>query len=218
LLKIDLHVHTLHSIDGMFSVKEMVESAKRKGLDGIAITDHNTTSGLNEAEKLSRRGFIVIPGEEISTKGAHVVALGIKKEIPRDLPLQKTLRLIKEQGGVAIAAHPFVPSKDPTAVQKAKFDAIEVLNGRAFFLSNPLALRYARRTHMPMVAGSDAHHAEDVGIAYTCVNCEPKLDSILEEIRAGRTSIGGRALPFPTLIWRFVQRITIKKSGRGTRA
>ncbi|MEM2874673.1 MAG: PHP domain-containing protein [Candidatus Hadarchaeales archaeon] len=206
MLKLDLHVHTSHSIDGMFSVREMVESARRKGLSGIAIADHNTTSGLREAMELSSRDFLVIPGAEVSSGGAHVVALGIEEDIERGLPLSKTVETIRRRGGVAILAHPFVPGRNPNAVREAKFDAIEVLNSRAFFLSNPLARRYAEGNGMTAVAGSDAHHADDVGTAYTCVDCRPDVDDVLREIREGRTKIGGRALSFPTLLWRFVQR------------
>jgi predicted metal-dependent phosphoesterase TrpH len=207
LLRLDLHVHTSHSVDGMFPVREIVESARRKGLDGIAITDHNTMAGVREATGLSGRGFMVIPGMEVSSRGAHVVALGIRREIPRGLPVGETVDLIRREGGVAIAAHPFVPGKNPGAIREARFDAMEVLNSRAFFLSNPLSRRYAERNHITMVAGSDAHHADDVGTAYTCVDCRPTVDAVLEEIRSGRTSVGGRALPLPTLLWRFVQRI-----------
>ncbi|MEM2878462.1 MAG: PHP domain-containing protein [Candidatus Hadarchaeales archaeon] len=211
MLKLDLHVHTSHSVDGMFSVREMVDAAKRKGLSGMAITDHNTISGLKEAAGLSSNKFLVIPGVEISSGGAHVVALGIKKEIPKGMPLKDTVSLIKKQGGVAIAAHPFVPGRNPDAVKEVRFDAIEGLNSRAFFLSNPLARRYSRLTNLPMVAGSDAHHADDVGTAYTCIDCRPDIETVLDEIRAGRTSIEGKALPVPTLLWRFVQRALKKR-------
>lgn len=205
-MRLDLHVHTSHSVDGMFSVREMVDSAKRKGLNGIAIADHNTISGLKEAAELSGRDFLVIPGMEISSGGAHVVALGVEREIERGLPLRKTVDLIRKQGGVAVLAHPFVIGRNPDAVREAEFDAIEVLNSRAFFLSNPLARRYASMNGLTAVAGSDAHHAEDVGTAYTCVECGPRVEDVLEEIRQGRTTIGGKALPFPTLLWRFIQR------------
>lgn len=66
--KIDMHVHTTAS-DGIFSPMEIVESAKKNGLKGIAITDHDTIEGISEAIEASKKykDFIVIPGIEFST-------------------------------------------------------------------------------------------------------------------------------------------------------
>lgn len=207
----DLHVHTSHSIDGFCSVDEVIAAAKAKGLDGIAITDHNSIAGHPEAKKLSKGGFLVIPGVEVASADGHIVGLGVRELIPRNLPAKETVERIREQGGVAIAAHPFALGRRPGLVYRAKFDAIEVLNSRAFFLSNPLARRFAERNKIPMVAGSDAHRRDEIGLAYTTVDCEPKTELVLEQIKMGRTSASGRALPFPNLLWRFVRKLVSKR-------
>lgn len=212
MLRLDLHVHTIHSPDGFCSVRAAVEAARAKGLNGIAITDHNTVGGHPEAKKFSKRGFLVIPGVEVSSADCHIVALGVTKLIPRDLPAKETVKRIREQGGVAIAAHPFTLGRKPGLVHKAKFDAIEVLNSRALLLSNPLARRFAERHKIPMVAGSDAHFPEEVGLAYTSVDCAPKVDAVLKQIRAGGTSISGRTLPLPSVLWRILQKLHHRRS------
>jgi hypothetical protein len=208
---LDLHVHTSHSIDGSCSVEEVVAAAKAKGLDGVAITDHNSIAGHPEVEKFSKGGFLVIPGVEVTSADGHIVGLGVSKLIPRDLSANETVERIREQGGIAIAAHPFALWRRPGLVRKAKFDAIEVLNSRAFLLSNPLARRFAEQNKIPMVAGSDAHHRDEIGLAYTTVDCEPKIESILEHIKTGRSSASGRAVPFPNLLWRFLLKLVSKR-------
>jgi len=204
-------VHTSHSIDGSCSVEEVVAAAKAKGLDGVAITDHNSIAGHPEVEKFSKGGFLVIPGVEVTSADGHIVGLGVSKLIPRDLSANETVERIRKQGGIAIAAHPFALGRRPGLVRKAKFDAIEVLNSRAFLLSNPLARRFAERNKIPMVAGSDAHHRDEIGLAYTTVDCEPKIESILEHIKTGRSSASGRAVPFPNLLWRFLLKLVSKR-------
>jgi predicted metal-dependent phosphoesterase TrpH len=81
------------------------------------------------------------------------------------------------------------------------------LNSRAFLLSNPLARRFAERNKVPMIGGSDAHRRDEMGLAYTCVDCEPKVESVLDQIRKGKSSASGRAIPFPNLVWRFITKI-----------
>ena len=184
-----------------------MKAAKARGLDGIAITDHNTIAGHAEARRFSKGGFLVIPGIEITSKDCHIVGLGIKKLVPKHMSAEKTVKLIKKQGGVAIAAHPFAPGRKPGLVHKAKFDAIEGLNSRALFLSNPLAQRYAKLNKIPMVAGSDAHRCDEIGLAYTRVNCPPKIECVLKQIEGGETSISGRTLPLPSFLWRAIQRL-----------
>lgn len=211
MLKLDLHVHTSHSYDGRCSVEEVVAAIKARGLNGVAITDHNSIDGHKEAKKFSKGGFLVIPGIEVNSKHGHIVGLGVSELVPRGLSAAETVERIREQGGIAIAAHPFVLGRSPRLVYRAKFDAIEVLNSRAFLLSNPLARRFAEKNKVPMVGGSDAHRKDEMGLAYTCVDCEPKIESVFEEIRRGKSSASGKTIPFPNLVWRFIRKIVSGK-------
>ena len=206
MLQLDLHVHTTHSHDGHCTVAQAVEAARAVGLSGIAITDHDTIAGHPEAKELSRDGFLAIPGMEISSADGHIIALGISELVPKSLPAGETVKLIRQQGGIAIAAHPFAPIRRPDIVYRAKFDAIEGLNSRAILLSNPLAQRFAKKNHLTVVAGSDAHRCTEIGLAKTHLDCNLKLDSILERIRRGGTSISGSTLPISTFLLRALQK------------
>jgi hypothetical protein len=212
LLRLDLHVHTTHSRDAFCSVAEAVRAARAKGLDGIAITDHDSIGGHPEAKKLSRDGFLVIPGIEVSSADGHILGLGVNELVPRGLPAGETVKLIRKLGGIAVAAHPFIPWKKPTLVYKAKFDAIEAFNSHALFPSNRLARRFAEQNRLPGIAGSDAHFPDEVGLASVKLNCEKNVKSILREIKRGRASISGRTLPLPSQLKRIFHKIFLKRA------
>lgn len=204
MLLYDLHVHTSYSHDGFCSVAQAVAAAKARGLNGIAIADHNSISGHAEIAKFRSEDFLIIPSIEVSSKDGHVLGLGINELIPRDLSAAETVDKIKAQGGIAVAPHPFSPARKTGVVFKAKFDAVEVFNSHAYFLSNPLAKRFAEQNRMPMTAGSDSHFPSDVGLAYTGVTCEPKLDDVLKAVARGEAVIFGRTLPLPYYLWRSI--------------
>lgn len=210
MLRLDLHVHTTHSRDAFCSVAEAVRTARAKGLDGIAITDHNSIGGHPETKKFSRGGFLVIPGIEVSSADGHILGLGVSELVPRGLPAVETVELIRELGGIAVAAHPFIPWKNPVLVYKAKFDAIEAFNSRALLLSNRLARRFVERNRLPATAGSDAHFPDEVGLASVGVNCEKNVGSILKEIKSGGASISGRSLPIPSHLQKIFYKIFLK--------
>lgn len=209
LFRYDLHVHTEHSRDGFCSIAEAVRAARARGLNGIAITDHDTINGNLEAAKIGSDGFIIIPGIEVSSENGHILGLGVSEPIPRGLSAMETVAAIKEQGGLAIAAHPFGLGRRIGIVSKAKFDAIEVFNSRTY-LGNRLAYKFAERNGLPMVAGSDAHYSDEIGLAGVAINCEPKIDAILESIAKGEASIFGRTLSPITYIRRAFQKLIRK--------
>ncbi|WP_026669233.1 PHP domain-containing protein [Butyrivibrio sp. AE3006] len=81
--KVDLHTHSTAS-DGTFSPSELVDLAVQKGLSAIALTDHDTVDGLEEAIRHSEENypdFELVPGIEYSTvrngKDVHIVGLYI---------------------------------------------------------------------------------------------------------------------------------------------
>src|SRR5438105_5533838 len=76
VLKIETHLHTLHS-DGQHSVEAMFEACKQAGYDAVALTDHNTQSGLSEAQAAADRlDLVLVAGVELTTFRGHAVLLG----------------------------------------------------------------------------------------------------------------------------------------------
>ena len=193
-LKIDVHVHTTYS-DSTATTDDVIKAAKEKGLDGVAITDHDTIEGAKEA--ISKEGrLIVISGEEITTLKGHILALGINDPIGRWLPPSVAISRIHEQNGLAIIPHPtfpFVSNIHEKEMSKLPIDGVEV-----FSAATPFAWHYFRRNlklagrlGLPMLAGSDSHFSETVGDAYTIVYAKDKEESsILKAMKQGRTDVG----------------------------
>lgn len=104
----DLHIHSLYSFDATTTVRAILKHAADVGLDVIAVTDHDDIRGSLEAQQLAPQyGIEAIPGAEVSTSDGHLVALFIKTLPPAGMSMIDTLIHIGEQGGVAIAPHPF---------------------------------------------------------------------------------------------------------------
>ena len=167
----DLHMHTRWSHDCSVPVPELLDHAAAEGLGAIAVTDHNAFSGAQEAVRLARgRDLVVIPGEEVKTKGqGEVIGLFLRQEIPRGMSFGDTLVAIREQGGLVYLPHPFdrrhaIP--DPKTLHRhlAEIDVFEVYNARLLLETyNDEALRFARKYGLLAGAGSDAHVLQGVG-------------------------------------------------------
>ncbi len=186
LLRVDLHSHTWHSPDGATSPEELVERARRVGLDWIAVTDHGTIEGALEAREIA--SGLVIVGEEIRCLcRTEVIGLFLSERIPSRLPIEEVVERIHDQGGVVYAPHPFAyPWRAAAHAWRALgvADVVEAFNARAFLpVWNRTARRAAERRGLPTGAGSDAHFPQEIGRAYTVM---PAFDSALEFRRAAR--------------------------------
>lgn len=121
----ELHSHTLFS-DGMVSAEELVRAAAGIGLAVLCITDHDVIGDLAAAVELGRElGVDVVRGQEITCEfppGIHVVGLFLEQPVRMHMSLQDTVDAIHDQGGLAVMAHPFMPtwfaSVTPDALQK----------------------------------------------------------------------------------------------------
>jgi len=104
----DLHIHSVHSYDGTASIPAILKYASDVAeLNVIAITDHDTMSGVPEALDLAPKyNLEVIPGCEVASRDGHVLCLFIRRPIPAGLSLLETVLRTGEQGGICIAAHP----------------------------------------------------------------------------------------------------------------
>jgi len=195
-LKIDLHVHTGYSYDAVTTLEEVVTYSRKRGLDGVAITDHDTLLGALKLVQKSK--LLVIPGIEITALGGHVLALNITKPIPPKLDLSETVRRIHEAGGIAVAAHPTLLYKSALSQRITSYDAVEVINSAAvpFSFSTYLSRKLATRLNLPQTAGSDSHYAPEIGAAYTIIEADPDVDEIIQAIKGGATLPLGRSIPW----------------------
>lgn len=167
----DLHIHTIYSWDGTSTVSGVLKKAAHHlGLDVIAITDHNTVAGSLKAQEMAPEYQLeVITGSEISTAEGHLLALFIREDIPKKLSLVDTLLRIKEQGGIAIAAHPAahgVKGLKPDAIRRALdhpeagevLVGVETFNaGLVYMQSNQVAKALAQELSLSAIGASDAH-------------------------------------------------------------
>jgi predicted metal-dependent phosphoesterase TrpH len=198
MLRFDLHVHTDYSPDGHSTVEDILRAAQRKGLDGVAITDHDTVAGAIYALEVVDRvapGLLVIPGQEVSTKAGHLIVLGITEQLPKGLPAKDTIAMAHELGGTVIVPHPDQHSRHGMRIPRGA-DAIETYNSRYILgYHNFMTSRKVSKRKMPAVAGSDAHVASMVGQAVTVIKATKDLPSVLKAIREGKTRIDVRRTP-----------------------
>ena len=188
-MKIDFHVHTNRSVDGVHSPREMVKKAKKTGLDAIAICDHNRIFPVHEAKSLTKEfSLVVIPGIEGGNIAIekHWIALGICRQISA-IRINDILDTLRQENCISIAPHPHT---------RLGFDAVESLNG-----SEPWSNRQVRNsTGVPEVAGSDSHALPMLGFCWTKVEADGTLESILESIRQGQCTPEGSTIPFLEII------------------
>ena len=175
----DLHMHTTYS-DGWPAPHELVDQARTAGLDVIAVTDHDTIEGaLRAAEYAKRHGhFEVVIGEEVSSRDGHIVGLFLERNVRPGMSAATTVHAIHDQGGLAVAVHPFWRTQRRTRggpvhgvgwlAAELAFDAIEVENATpGFYFFNQLARRLHEGVGSAELGGSDAHIVDAVGRAYT---------------------------------------------------
>jgi predicted metal-dependent phosphoesterase TrpH len=199
MLKLDLHIHSQYSEDGAGSAKEIIKILQKKGLHGMAITDHNTVKGGLEAIKVTPKDFIVIPGIEVSAKEGHIVGLNVKNDIPRGLKIVETVDKIIEQGGTPIVPHLFrsmsgIKEKNLKTLLK-KINAIEVFNCCSIPQSNLKTMKIAKKYGLGGIGGSDSHIPSFVGNGYTTVDkTSTTIDSIISEIEKRKTWGEGTSL------------------------
>lgn len=195
--KYDLHTHTNVSSCAGQSAKDLLDSAYRKGLAGLAVTDHNSIQGGVNVFKLNRRDdFEVIVGSEIQTMdGGEILAFFLNENI-KSGPALEVKDEIRAQGGIFSLAHPFDPlrahfSKD--LIKELSPDAIEVRNGRMIPSFLELSARsIARDVGASFTGGSDAHFSFEVGRVWT----EFEGD-LRKSILKGKTKAKGAVWPHP---------------------
>jgi len=191
LLKADLHTHTYFSPDSLTSPDKYVQTCLQRGINCVAVTDHNDIGGALAVEKLA--SFRVIIGEEVESSEGEIMGLFLQEKVPAELSPEETVRRIKEQGGLVCIPHPFDRFRGEHLAEAAlmrvlpQVDIIEALNSRTILRrDNERAARFAQEHGLAMSAGSDAHSTRELGRA--CVEM-PDFEGpreFLEALKQGR--------------------------------
>ena len=203
MLVADMHVHSNHSRDGKSSVREILEAAVRKGLNALAVTDHDTVDGSLEAMDVVREehlGITVIPGVEVSTLDGHLLVYGVERDIDPGMSMPETIEVARKYRAVTAIAHPFQFYRHGCIrfwIAK-KADAIEVFNAKYITgICNRLSMCLAKAYGKPGIAGSDAHTAREVGKAVTLIEAVGlSYPQVLKAVTSGKTKVRGRRQSF----------------------
>lgn len=194
---IDLHNHTgWGSGDSHLDPSKLVEHAKRCGLDGIALTEHNQVWDPMKIQALrDRHGFLVLAGCEVNTDEGHMLVFGLPgpRRWSRLPPLRELRRQVDEYGGVIVAAHPFRSRhasngsiERVTEELRGLVDAIEAFNGLGGSGERHAAAETARLLSLPTTGGSDTHRIMDVACTFTRLH--ERIDDeagLIEVLKAG---------------------------------
>jgi predicted metal-dependent phosphoesterase TrpH len=191
LLKADLHTHTYFSPDSLTSPDKYVQTCLQRGINCVAVTDHNDIGGALAVEKLA--SFRVIIGEEVESSEGEIMGLFLQEKVPAGLSPEETVRRIKEQGGLVCIPHPFDRFRGEHLAEAAlmrvlpQVDIIEALNARTTFRrDNERAARFAQEHGLAMSAGSDAHSTRELGRALVEMPDFEGPREFIEALKQGR--------------------------------
>jgi predicted metal-dependent phosphoesterase TrpH len=178
MISLDLHVHSCFSFDSLTTPAQILYEAKRKGLSGVAVTDHETIQGGLATLRLNQApDFLVIVGAEYYTEAGDIIGLFLREEIVTRDPLV-LIDDIHRQGGIALLPHPYHGHASPVTIAE-KADVIEVFNARETAANNDQALALANKLNKPVLCASDAHFRCDIGTCRTIFSTKDVCTELL---------------------------------------
>ena len=171
-----MHIHTVLGKDSIIQTDELVPLAIKAGLDAVCVTEHHSFDLSRPFEEISRStGFPVFRGTEYKAMEGHLLIYGVnvsRGNMSSQMPMQKVIDWVHEQGGVAVPAHPFQKNMfnqclgDRLCKLKGLY-AIETDNGSATVTENRKAQEIAQALNIGKIGGSDAHGPNGVGKVFT---------------------------------------------------
>ncbi len=226
-LRVDLHVHSAASEDGCSTIGDIIAAARMKGLDGVAITDHDVRLSAQSAKAFSSASFVVIPGVEVSTDAGHLLVILPRRDFRKGIPLMEAVDQSLSDGSAVAIPHPTDPLShgvgEPASESASRHGAIalETMNASTLTRYNRSAARLALRLSLPQIGGSDAHLAKAVGDAWTDIDIDieggpgvPPPESIANAIIGGWVSPSGRRTSKATYLETVLRRTMRKGSER----
>ncbi|MBK6765433.1 MAG: PHP domain-containing protein [bacterium] len=175
----DLHTHSCASHDCATRYEDLIAMARRRGLNGIALTDHDTMDGYHHLVKVWPAAEMhLIPGcERTLFDGSHIIGLFIQS-MPAATTLREAITEIRAQGGLVYLPHPYREysgvlgaaaqhSDEDRAWAVEHADIIEIYNRKCTAEENSRALELAKKYKKSFAAGSDAHRRHEIGFGVT---------------------------------------------------
>ncbi|MFN8531696.1 MAG: PHP-associated domain-containing protein [Anaerolineae bacterium] len=189
--KVELHSHTVWSKDCVVPFDTIIHLCKQRGIDRIAITDHNTADGALAMQKIAPD--LVIVGEEIMTNKGEILGYFMQESIPAGLTPDETIRRLRDQGAVISVSHPYDrlrkgawEESDLLAIID-KVDAIEIFNSRCLYKDdNAKAIEFARQHRVLGTVGSDAHSRGEYGLSLLQMQPFEGASDFLAALRAAQ--------------------------------
>ena len=205
---IDIHTHTFPtSDDSTLTPEQLIGEAKRIGLDGVCITDHDGFWDPDAVSRLSSaHDFLVLPGCEVTTEEGHLLVYGLSEYVFGMHRASFVRELVDDAGGVIVVAHPYRRTyreeidnslsahRDMLnlACGSSVFglaNAVEVFNGRGSEQENAFSQEIANRFGMSGTGASDAHRLDELGTFATEFQMPVRsLEDFIRELKAGRFS------------------------------
>lgn len=168
MLNLEFHCHTNVSKDSLVRPEDLIQTARKRGIDRLVITDHNSIAGALAAQRLDPE--LVIVGEEIMTTSGEILAAFVTEEIPAGLTPGETIRRLKDQGAFISVSHPYDTHrkggwKEVDLLEIVPYvDAIEIFNSRCLDAQfNVRAQAFAEKHNLAGTVGSDAHALLELG-------------------------------------------------------
>lgn len=197
----DLHIHTnRNSADSNLSPLELIQEAKRIGLHGVVVTEHDRCWDRWSARELAaEHDFLFLRGMEVSTDLGHILVYGLEEYVSGIIRAEKLRQVVDEAGGAMVAAHPFrriftrdfrhgqeaAPRSLDEAARRTLFeltDGIEVCNGGSIDRENKLAMEVCDYLGQAATGGSDAH--SDLGIGCFATQFDDPIETEADVIAA----------------------------------
>lgn len=195
-LRIEFHCHTVHSMDGLMTVKSLRHTAQAIGLDVLAITDHDEIEGAFQLQKAtSTSGLAIIVGEERTLDdGSHLIGLFLNRQIQASR-LEDVVREIEGQGGICLIPHPFRRKDgllrnglEPLRCFQGRVAGFELFSAKCSFEENQKARQLLSHPNLGPFGGSDAHYECDLGESINVVTAHGDLRTTIQRMFERRTS------------------------------
>jgi len=189
-IRAEFHIHTCHSHDSLVKITDLLDTCAKKGINRIAITDHNVITGAFEAATLDPEHVII--GEEIETTAGEILGYYMTALVPGGMSPMKTIEALKNQGALISVAHPFDDNRlafwrsDTFAEVLQHVDALEVFNARCINpIFNQKALDCAEEHGLLKTVGSDAHSLYELGQANLLLSEFDNADTLRIALQTG---------------------------------